>query len=104
MTQRKHAALIKAWADGARIERLVGSGIWQIDTHPSFAEHESYRLAADRVRYRVAAMRSVGHAVYTVTVNDGARAKSIEKSPTFVRWLTDWIETTVDEPKQLEIA
>jgi hypothetical protein len=48
MTPRKHADLIRAWADGAEIQRLchgiVGCAIWVDEPHPDWATNEVYRL------------------------------------------------------------
>lgn len=46
MKQRKHAELIKAWADGATIQRLWtgGGGHWLIDNEPMWEEWEEYRI------------------------------------------------------------
>ena len=48
MTPRKHAELIKDWADGAEIQRLVvfdrNKGVdWIDDPNPTWAEDEVYR-------------------------------------------------------------
>lgn len=45
----KHAELIKAWADGATIERMwtdwYGKGTtWLIDNEPDWSEDEEYRI------------------------------------------------------------
>lgn len=51
MTPRKHAELIKGWADGAEIERRVWAHIgivadwyWIDDPNPTWADDEVYRL------------------------------------------------------------
>ena len=46
---RKHAELIKAWADGAIIERLWTDPhhkdqAWLIDNEPDWSEYEKYRI------------------------------------------------------------
>lgn len=48
MQPRKHAELIKAWADGAEIQRLVvfdrNKGVnWLDDPNPTWADDEVYR-------------------------------------------------------------
>ena len=60
-TPHKHAALIKAWADGAEIE--VGDGLgWQETTLPLWREYFYYRIKPepkpDVVRYGVAFVES----------------------------------------------
>lgn len=53
MTQRKHAELIKAWADGATIERLWNDfsdrpSAWLIDNEPDWSEFEEYRIKLEQ--------------------------------------------------------
>ena len=40
----KHAALIKAWADGAEIEMLASGGAWLIRESPSWSLGIEYRI------------------------------------------------------------
>ena len=52
MTPRKHAELIKAWADGAEIRRFVVPEIvkdyrWVDDPFPTWADDEIYRIKED---------------------------------------------------------
>ena len=44
MKPHKHAELIKAWADGAVIERLWSDKHWLIDNQPMWEEWEEYRI------------------------------------------------------------
>ena len=69
---RKHAELIKSWADGAEIQ-------------------VEYRIKRNTLKYRLA--------LYTGTVSDKPFVYVCEETmprPTyaggFVRWLTDWTE------------
>jgi hypothetical protein len=43
-TPHKHAALIKAWADGAEIEKQANTGEWFIDYRPDWHEYGEYRI------------------------------------------------------------
>lgn len=43
-TPQKHADLIKAWADGAKIEKQDNTGEWFIDFKPDWYEYSNYRL------------------------------------------------------------
>lgn len=41
----KHAALIKAWADGAEIEvQRINSNVWEIAHCPAWVEQATYRI------------------------------------------------------------
>ena len=44
MKQLKNATLIKAWADGAEIERQADTGEWFIDCKPDWYECSNYRI------------------------------------------------------------
>lgn len=95
MSMHIHAALIKAWAEGAEIEVQI-DGVWTPCSSPTWSPHCKYRLAHSgiKVRYRVALMRHrLG--TYTVSVNDEQREKATKESPGFVSWLTPWTETKV---------
>ena len=44
-TKHKHASLIKAWADGAKIEKFCQrSKKWVVTEHPTWAEDTEYRV------------------------------------------------------------
>lgn len=44
-TKHKHSALIKAWADGARIEKFCQRNKkWTVTDHPTWAEDTEYRV------------------------------------------------------------
>ena len=43
-TPHKHAELIKAWADGAEIEKQTNTGEWFIDFEPDWYEYSYYRI------------------------------------------------------------
>ena len=55
MKPHKHAELIKAWADGATIQRLWQGDRWLIDNEPDWNEFDEYRIKPepkpDVVRY-----------------------------------------------------
>ena len=45
MTEHKHAALIKAWADGAKIQKFSKrTQAWEDTDNPTWAEDTEYRL------------------------------------------------------------
>lgn len=48
MTEHKHAKLIKAWADGAKIQKFSKrSQRWEDTDNPSWGEDTEYRLRVD---------------------------------------------------------
>ncbi len=47
--KRKHAELIKAWADGAKIEAKI-NGFWVMAKIPSWLEDTEYRIKPRRFR------------------------------------------------------
>ena len=48
MTEHKHAAFIKAWADGAKIQKFSKrSQAWEESEHPTWNEDTEYRLRTD---------------------------------------------------------
>lgn len=53
-TPHKHAAVIKAWADGEAIEFWDGYR-WSLITHPIWNGNHKYRVKPELVAHRVAA-------------------------------------------------
>jgi len=48
MTEHKHAALIKAWADGAKIQKFSKrSQKWEYTSSPAWFEDTEYRIVND---------------------------------------------------------
>ena len=124
----KHAAVIKAWADGKQIQSaspvspavddLLGQRepSWFDVRDPKFGDRMLYRVkpASTPVRLRTAAMTNgspAAHAamtesggIWTVHVTSEAAAKSAEQSGDFICWLHDWKEierpalALVDQP------
>ncbi len=52
MKPHKHAELIKAWADGAEIEYKVHNGGWVALEHPSWDDHNEYRIKPEQTVVR----------------------------------------------------
>lgn len=50
MTPHKHADLIKAWADGAKIEFLAHDNIWIQTESPLWIENYQYRIKPKETR------------------------------------------------------
>lgn len=93
----KHAALIKAWADGAIIQFKFGNGDWRdcIDNNPKWVEATEYRIKpAPRktIGYRRYVYR-VGGELYVGLLqgNSFTPSATVENSLDFVRWIdTEW--------------
>ena len=93
---RKHAELIKAWADGAEIQARskgeVGWGWRDLET-PTWKDDYEYRIKPNTLKYRLALYEQQNGSpdksfvyVFYETMPDPTRAGG------FVRWLTDWTE------------
>lgn len=102
MTPHKHAALIKAWADGAEIEYRcaddpLDSTWYHVDT-PLWNIYAEYRIKPETIKYRCYLWKTpyYNELKVGVTLGNGPNSPEImEQTPTFVRWLTDWIEVEV---------
>ena len=93
MKPHKHAELIKAWADGAKIQGGTDGKHWLDLDNPSWDEEGQYRIKPNKRKYRVAEMfDDVSALTYSWTVDDEKLMLQLEDSDHFIRWLTDWIE------------
>lgn len=95
-TLRKHAEVIRAYADGATIEYFdSGDGEWYVIADPSFHASVKYRVKPEtkKHKYRVALL-SDGKDVWTTTEDYGDDVSN-EEFGYFVRYLTDWTEVGV---------
>lgn len=98
-----HAALIKAWADGAEIESQCPiTNTWYTDTKPKWAERGNYRVKPKTVktRARVAAMGEPNGdgKIWTWSVYTDEHAAQTERNGHFLCWLGDWHEVERPEP------
>ena len=100
MTPRPHAAIIKAWADGATIQYQVDSTRqWITCETPAFSPTGVYRIKPSTIGFRVALFYSPGpNKHYVATVASKQREAEINDAEDnglgsgFCRWLTDWTE------------
>jgi hypothetical protein len=97
-TPHKHAALIKAWADGAKIQILNNDGQWKDVTDPAWLDYMIYRIKPKTIKYRLYIYRrsdwiSPMRSVHICT--DPTATFSYESSSTFIKWLGDWQEVEV---------
>ena len=95
----KHAALIKAWADGAEIQYRPGGpqGNWLDDTHPTWVNCIVYRIKPNTIKYRNYLWVSFPNTPRIgVTTGKGKNPpEEMEKCHTFIKWLGDWQEVEV---------
>lgn len=95
MAQRhKHAEVIKAWADGEKIQYHDTKEWVDCPVNPSFSAWIDYRVKPETLRYRVALLKHTSGYSITSTDDQGLVA-FYQGAPSFVRWLTDWIEVEV---------
>ena len=99
MGQRhKHADAIIAWAEGKDVQVRDEGTIRWYDVRgkfPLFNEDREHRIKPPAKKYRVALFRKHDEEPFAVAANSQGLADSLEPQPSFVRWLTDWIEYEV---------
>jgi hypothetical protein len=94
----KHDAIIRAWLDGKAVQYRAAAGHWvdlppcaTVEKFAHFYATDEYRLTPVTVRYRVWADKlGVPHIASTLKQSD-----TVEKLPTFGRYLTEWVETAM---------
>ena len=98
MGQRhKHADVIIAWAEGEDVQvRDEGTKRWYdvVGSTPFFMGAK-YRIKPPAKKYRVALFLNAcagDNETYISITNSQAGKDTFEEAPSFVRWLTDWIE------------
>lgn len=94
-TPHKHAAVIKAWADGAEVQYKLGDE-WKLleSKHPGWLNDNEYRIKPQTIKYRVALMKGKDYC-HTLTADDFQDENQIESIHNFSHWLTDWVEVEV---------
>lgn len=101
MKPHKHCEVIKAWADGARIEyRKFSHETWRISIHPAWYEDHEYRVA-ERGMYRLGFyIGATRNYVVAHQADSRKEQRHIELSQPagddFIRWLSDWTELPND--------
>ena len=96
----KHAALIKAWADGAEIQFRLEDSSGQAEDWETFSPGEApswlddceYRIKPKTIKYRNALVSGIsGSKPYVLAIDEGADLTCF----THVKWLGDWQEVEV---------
>lgn len=90
-----HDYIVRLWLAGTPIQ-YEKDGVWLTlpapevaDKMPHFYPSTFYRVKPRSIRFRVA---DLGHGARPAVAFDEREAFTIENSPGFVRWLTDWQE------------
>lgn len=101
-TPHKHAALIKAWADGAEIEVRNEYHEWTYCEYPSWYYAREYRIKPEvkTIKYRRYLWRNTGGCPNVFVLNEGDASPSpaaIERISEFIRWIDDeWQEVSYE--------
>ena len=99
MKPHKHAAVIKAWADGAEIEfRGNEEAEWSASVVPSWREDFQYRVKPKTLKYRRYLWAGF-EASFVGIVNSNSpirKPSGVEVETDFIRWIdTEWQEVEV---------
>jgi hypothetical protein len=86
-TPRTHAALIKAWADGAIIEMKI-DGRWVQQDFPTWGDFQEFQIQVPKPWYRVALMNNGAPRVASSPEDE----VTLQENLRFQRWLTLRIE------------
>lgn len=103
MSKHVHADLIKAWADGEKIQVLLttspGCSDWIDVNFPIWNPKEKYRIKPRSPAYQVRFFIYRPYCAYYEHVCANVRNKEDEKQwendPRFIKWITDWVEYDV---------
>ena len=93
----KHAAVIKAWADGAQIQVLKTNGQWQDLQNPLW-NAEEYRVKPVALKYRKCLCKDYTGHFYIDAFNKGfgQTVEECERGASFVKWIdTEWQEVEI---------
>jgi len=105
-TPHKYAEVIKAWADGYDIQfRQVGelydnNWIYVVfPFQPNFNDPKlEWRIKPKTIKYRVALnYDNYAENYYLSMVNNKDIEQEIMNSRTFIRWVTEWTEVTINQ-------
>ncbi len=96
-TPHKHAALIKAWADGAEVEVHYPQWplhTWAPERNPSWAIMNEYRIKPTTIKYRNALM-SGNSGMWVNSAMSLDDESAICCGSRFIKWLGDWQEVEI---------
>lgn len=105
MAKHKHADLIKAWADGAKIQMKRNDGSWVELYPPRWDTTVEYRIKPEpelSLPYRLCLWRGIDGVASVCVVrcaavqSDRAMAEATwEGMPEFIRWISHWRQEEV---------
>jgi hypothetical protein len=90
--EHKHAEVLRAIADGKKVEWFGGGNYWieaESIINPLSYPHYKWRIKPEK-QYRVALMNDGDF--YSATVDNEKDAKDLKKSEYFVEWVSGWQE------------
>jgi hypothetical protein len=88
--------VIKAWADGAKIQYKDYTNVWQdCSNSPIWSDDIDYRVKPEIKEFRLAKMRAESGSECINLYFDRENEKAVESKPIFVNWLTGWQEVEV---------
>ena len=97
--KHKHAELIKAWADGAKIQYFSGLGYWNDIDYPGWRPTEEYRIRPEKVtRYLWAIKNNVVHKHYWFSAQMFMTEKEVDEAySNYEHKRLDWSATEFEE-------
>lgn len=95
-TPHKHAELIKAWADGAKIQGMYGNGTWcDVDT-PGWRVDRQYRIKPEPKKVQLRFFEDTSGFVRCWTNSWARDMKRTEELSMFKRWVSPVEEREFD--------
>lgn len=98
-TPHKHAAVIKAWADGHQIQfRRDNSEVWRdCAGAPEWYTYNEYRIKPATSKYRLYLYKTClgDYIVYSFPSVTQSTLGDVENMTGFIRWIGDWQEAEV---------
>jgi hypothetical protein len=102
MPKHVHCEMIKAWADGAKIQsRRNSAHIWLDVEKPAWYEDFEYRIKPKLLTYKIRLFiyrpynSYYGHDFGYITTEEAEL--TWKKDTRFIRWITDWIEYEIED-------
>ena len=95
-TPHKHAELIKAWADGAKIQGLFGGETWRDVDTPSWQVHRQYRIKPEPKKVQIRFFEDTSGFVRCWLSTNLGSLQEVETMSMFKRWLSPIEEREFD--------